>query len=368
MPTNYPKFSPRDLERWNQKIEPSAVDRLAAPDACVLWTASKNARGYGVFRLDNRSLLAHRVAYVQANGQIPDGALVRHTCDDPACVNPRHLVLGTPADNSADMVERGRFADQSGEKNGRAKLDWAKVDEIRARLEAGESQRALAEEFGVSQPHLSDIKLGRTWQRQDVPVVPKKARSDRGKRRRGRSSPIEADEKTTRRFWKKVAKAGPDDCWEWQAAKDSSGYGAFNICGRVRGAHLVSYLIANGKMAENDVAHTCANRACVNPAHLKDTTRTSNMQNPETRRRISKKARGGRRNTKLTDEQIRFVKERFRDDKLLSARKLADELGNVVTPECLANIRKGKTGRHVKVPGFRARKVTPKRAAAMRAC
>lgn len=365
MPTAYPKFTARDQVRWNKKINASAVDQLARPDDCVLWTAGKNTRGYGVFRLVT-TLLAHRVAYVQAHGQIPDEALVLHACDTRSCVNPRHLSIGTVADNSADMVARGRFADQRGERNGRAKLDWPKVDEIRKRLKTGETGAALAREFGITGQSISGIKLGRIWQKPGVPVVSKRPCPQKGRKQVRKSDKIEADAKTVRRFWAKVRKGKPTACWEWQAAKDSSGYGAFNICGRVRGAHLISFLIEHDKMAEHDVAHTCANRRCVNPRHLVARTRTANMQNPQTRKRIASKARGGRRNTKLTDAQIRLVKERFRDEPLLSARQLADDLGNIVTPECLANIRKGKTGRHVRVVGFRARRVSPRQTAAMR--
>lgn len=74
---------------------------------CVLWPGALT-RGYGVFRRKGRNYYVHRVIYEAAYGPIPPGLLVRHTCDVRNCYNPLHLLVGTVADNSRDMVERGR--------------------------------------------------------------------------------------------------------------------------------------------------------------------------------------------------------------------------------------------------------------------
>jgi hypothetical protein len=373
MPTDYRTFTPRDQARWDAKVEP-------APGGCVLWTAKTNARGYGVFRLGKRVLLAHRVSYVQANGQIPDGMQVCHQCDTAACVNPQHLLLGSAADNAQDKIKRGRAKGiNAAGANGRAKLDWDKVDEIRARLKTGESQRKLAAEFGVTQAQVSEIQLGRTWKKPGVPVIPKTPRSDRGKNaKKTHPSVIRPTAADEARFWEKVDRGSAVDqlaeleakrqpCWPWIAtSKTRGGYGAFYIQGRRIPAHRMSYLLAHGEIPDADIAHSCANNLCVNPAHLEATDRTANMKNAETRARISKKNKGNRSRAVLTDVEIRYVKERFRDEPLLSARQLADDLENIVTPACLANIRKGKTGGHVVVEGFIPRRVTPKQTAAMR--
>jgi hypothetical protein len=145
------------------------AERLAArsePDTnggCLLWAGSARA-GYGMIQGKGKVVLAHRLAWELANGPIPAGLNVLHRCDVPACINPKHLFLGTPADNAADRAAKGRNGNRHGEKNGRAKLTATTVLAIRARLTAGgESQSVLAKCFGISQQAVSRIKRGATW-------------------------------------------------------------------------------------------------------------------------------------------------------------------------------------------------------------
>ena len=138
-------------------------ERVEKSDGCWLWTGSKNRKGYGVIGEggEGRDLIAPRVIWEWTNGPIPPGMMVCHHCDVPACVNPDHLFLGTPADNMLDKVAKGR--QRKGETVPGAKLTEAGVREIRRRRTAGEPQKAIAADYGVSQSVVSNIMSRRTW-------------------------------------------------------------------------------------------------------------------------------------------------------------------------------------------------------------
>lgn len=114
------------------------------PGECWLWTGSRYRNGYGNVHFDGKNIGAHRLAWKLANGEIPAGAMVLHTCDEKLCCNPDHLYLGDHAANMRDMVERRRAV-------GRPRaLTVAQAEEIRRRVAAGEVQARLAREYGVS--------------------------------------------------------------------------------------------------------------------------------------------------------------------------------------------------------------------------
>lgn len=141
---------------------------IRGADDCWEWSAFRNPKGYGMFRLrtgrGTPMALSHRVAWMAKNGPIPDGKLVLHHCDNRACCNPSHLFIGTQADNIADMLAKGRGVFVSGERHGMAKLTSAEVAEIKSRyLAGGVSQQSLADEFGVCQTAVSSLIRGRSW-------------------------------------------------------------------------------------------------------------------------------------------------------------------------------------------------------------
>lgn len=119
------------------------------PDDCWLWRGACNDDGYGLFWYDHTSWLAHRFSYILHYTNVADDLYVLHTCDNPACVNPTHLFLGTQHDNMLDMAKKKRHP--------RHKLSVQAVAEIRKRAAAGETQSALAKEFGVCQQSVCQI-------------------------------------------------------------------------------------------------------------------------------------------------------------------------------------------------------------------
>ena len=112
--------------------------------------------------VDGKPKLAHRHTYEQHHGEIPDGMVVMHSCDNPWCVNPDHLSLGTVQDNHADMVQKRRHP--RGETNGGAKLTQEQVDQIREAYQPGVyGYKRLAADFGVTRTQIQNIVRGRKW-------------------------------------------------------------------------------------------------------------------------------------------------------------------------------------------------------------
>jgi len=137
------------------------VDKRAHNE-CWTWLGQIKNNGYGQFSIRARSMSAHRASYEISKGEIPEGLVIRHACDHKACVNPSHLLTGTPKDNVRDAVERGLHP--RGETQGRAKLTLKQVVEIRNVSRAGsESQRSMARRFGVSKAAVQRVAAGRNW-------------------------------------------------------------------------------------------------------------------------------------------------------------------------------------------------------------
>jgi hypothetical protein len=128
-------------------------------DECVEWCGAKLPSGYGTVGGGKSKKYAHRVAWEKANGRpVPDGMFICHDCDNPSCVNPEHLYAATPAQNSKDMVMKGRSA--RGERNGGAKLTLEQVNLIRS---DERTYREIASEYGVSQTAIWKIKNRMKW-------------------------------------------------------------------------------------------------------------------------------------------------------------------------------------------------------------
>jgi HNH endonuclease len=149
----------------SKKTEDRFWPKVAKSDGCWEWQGSRDHNGYGILGASRhqRARRAHRVSWELHHGPIPEGLDALHHCDNPPCVRPDHLYLGTDVDNARDRVQRGRAGDQLGQANGNAKLTEADVRAIIAALQAGSTQQAAADRFGISQPHVSKIARRKAW-------------------------------------------------------------------------------------------------------------------------------------------------------------------------------------------------------------
>lgn len=135
-----------------------------SPDDCWRWDGATNDAGYGQFWFKGRLRYAHRVSWEVANGRSPGrGLVVRHSCDNPPCTNPRHLLVGTVADNNDDKVRRGRAVYAVGTAVGSAKLNPQLVREIRMLYRSGWSKSEIARRMGCAQPTIRNVLIGKTW-------------------------------------------------------------------------------------------------------------------------------------------------------------------------------------------------------------
>jgi hypothetical protein len=142
-----------DERRWNMfwsKVE------VGNPDKCWLWTGKVDRDGYGLlWNPEPKIQRSHRYIFYKINGYLPE--VVRHTCDNPTCNNPSHLLGGTQGDNNRDTISRGRHKYNP---THNAKLDIEQVISIRA---DNRNNAEIAREYNMSRCAIRDIKNERTW-------------------------------------------------------------------------------------------------------------------------------------------------------------------------------------------------------------
>lgn len=160
------------IDQIKDKLPWRFKSKIDFTDSCWIWTTGKFKDGYGQYWADGRGISAHRYSWMKVYGEIPDGLFVCHTCDNPPCVNPLHMFLGTLQENTRDMKVKGRAA--KGEQNGNSKLTQTQVEEIRKLYTPGKagykseySVMGLARKYGVGTSTVHSIVRNQIWRNRD---------------------------------------------------------------------------------------------------------------------------------------------------------------------------------------------------------
>lgn len=129
---------------------------------CWEWTGRKNYKGYGVMKINSRNVQVHRFSYeIHSKAEIPAGLLACHKCDNPVCVNPSHIFIGTVLDNNLDRDRKGRKA--VGERNGRSRLTESDIRKIKYLINSGVSDSEIARRVNLWSSTIRAIRVGITW-------------------------------------------------------------------------------------------------------------------------------------------------------------------------------------------------------------
>jgi hypothetical protein len=155
-------LSKSDLQRFWSKVNKNTTT------GCWEWSGANNGRGYGKFHIGgegNPQRYAHRISWIIANGDIPKGLWILHKCDNPKCVNPNHMFLGTQTDNMQDAASKGRIKGGArGEAAGKGKLKEVDVLNIKQLLSQGNVQQVeIARMYNVTPTAILLIKKGKNW-------------------------------------------------------------------------------------------------------------------------------------------------------------------------------------------------------------
>lgn len=149
-------------KNYDEDMKQKLFSKIKQVNDCWEWQGSLHRQGYGNFPYKNSGQLAHRVSWILFNGEIPSGMNICHKCDNPPCVNPDHLFVGSYQDNINDMFRKGRKNHQ-GENHPKVKLSSSQVLEIRELLNKKITQEEICKKYGITNGHVGSIKHKRTW-------------------------------------------------------------------------------------------------------------------------------------------------------------------------------------------------------------
>ena len=149
------------MARQREELKPRLLRSFVERGDCWIWTGSSTKDGYGVLTIGRKQHRAHRVAYQEFVGDIPAGNVVCHRCDTPLCIRPEHLFIGSPKDNTQDMLAKGRRPRIAGLDHPNTKISPAERENIKALRARGVLLKEIANQYGVSFQLISDICIGR---------------------------------------------------------------------------------------------------------------------------------------------------------------------------------------------------------------
>ncbi len=142
------------MERFDSFVMPEPMS------GCFLWIGGTDADGYGCFWYEGKTVKAHKMSWIMNFGSIPDNQCVLHKCDNPPCINPNHLFLGSNKDNTQDSIKKNRRAIFYGDENPVSKLTSTDVALIRT---SKTKQQILAKELGVTRSLISMVRNRKIW-------------------------------------------------------------------------------------------------------------------------------------------------------------------------------------------------------------
>jgi hypothetical protein len=258
---------PQRLPRTSAEIL-SQRSRVDAVTGCIEWTGPKKKApsNYGQLVVDRKHYYAHRVSYELAYGPIPPDMCVCHKCDNPPCINPAHLFLGTHGDNAADKIWKGRQA-----KGTDIPQTHLTEDDVRTIFTDQRAIAKIAQHYGLSRSAVFGIQHRHTWRHvtntlTGAPI----RRTPRSETR---------DVGTTAWIQRMTISDTNSGCWLWLGRVDEIGHGTLKVANRARGAHRVSYEAFVGPIPDGFILHhRCGTPACVNPQHLEPMTSPDNLR------------------------------------------------------------------------------------------